>query len=307
MTIARTSGIAARLLVILVAAFLASAVTLSAPAEANSSAEQQFVQLINQARANNGLPALSTNSELRSVAADWSATMASDGNLRHNPNLGSQVSNWSRLTENVGMRRDGQDVSHTVQKLHEALMASSGHRANILDSGVSQVGVGVKIAGDGTVWVTQIFRQPKTSSSSDSSSGSSGSSSSSSSGTSSGSTSGQPSSSSTPSTTSNTPAPPPEPEPEPVVEPDPAPKHRAMPAPRPSMDDVLQVRDESRSPALRRTDDDASVVAASAPVGTGEVDVEVLGTAERAGGLAGLALLAGLLGATAIRRRVHAG
>lgn len=303
MAIARTGGIALRLLVVLIAAFLVSAVTFSAPAEANSSAEQQFVQLINQARANNGLPALSTNSELRSVAANWSATMASDGKLRHNPNLGSQVSNWSRLTENVGMRRDGQEVSYTVQKLHEALMASSGHRANILDSGVSQVGVGVRISDDGTVWVTQIFRQPKSSSGSSDSTSSSSSSTSSSSG----STTSQPSSSSsTPSSSNNTPAPAPEPEPEPVIEPDPAPKHRAMPAPRPSMDDVLKVRSESQAPGLRRTDDDASVVAASAPFGTSEADVEVLGTAERAGGLAGLALLAGLFAAAAIRRRVHA-
>jgi hypothetical protein len=46
-----------------------------------------------------------------------------------------------------------------VLLLHAALMASSGHRANILDRNVSQVGVGVTVR-NGTVWVTQVFRSP---------------------------------------------------------------------------------------------------------------------------------------------------
>jgi uncharacterized protein YkwD len=313
MTSTRATGAALRVLVVLIAGLLASAITFSAPAAANSSAEQQFVQLINQARASNGLPALSTNGELHGVAARWSAQMASDGNLRHNPNLGSQVSNWSRLTENVGMRRDGQAVSHTVQKLHEALMASSGHRANILDRNVSQVGVGVRISDNGTVWVTQIFRQPASSSSGGSSSGSSGSSSSSSSsggGSASGSTASSGGSASTggsaPSSANSAPPRAPEPEPEPVVEPDPAPKHRAIPAPRPSMDELLEVLERDRAPVMRRTDDEGTVVAASVSATDPVSGATVLGVSERRGALAGLVLVAAALGTLAVRRRVGA-
>src|SRR5690606_32710311 len=99
-----------------------------------------------------GLPALQVASDLRSVARSHSDVMASQQRLHHNPNLSSDVKNWRRLTENVG-------YGPTVSGLHSALMDSSGHRANILDANVSQVGVGVTVRG-GTVWVTQGFRNP---------------------------------------------------------------------------------------------------------------------------------------------------
>ena len=36
------------------------------------------------------------------VARRWSAAMAASGALAHNPDLGAQVSSWSRIAENVG-------------------------------------------------------------------------------------------------------------------------------------------------------------------------------------------------------------
>ncbi|MEX2503773.1 MAG: S-layer homology domain-containing protein, partial [Egicoccus sp.] len=43
--------------------------------------------------------------------------------------------------------------------LHTAFMNSEGHRRNILDTQVTQIGVGVEVR-DGTVWVTKVFRNP---------------------------------------------------------------------------------------------------------------------------------------------------
>lgn len=121
-------------------------------AHASGDAEAELTSLVNAERAAAGLPALQVSGDLVDVARRHSSRMASSGTLQHNPHLGSEVSNWTRVTENVGQGPD-------ARAIHDALMASSSHRANILDGAVSQVGVGVVVAGD-TLWMTQVFRQP---------------------------------------------------------------------------------------------------------------------------------------------------
>lgn len=138
----------AALVIVLLVAFGGVA---QAPIQA-SGAESTFVSLINAERTARGLPALASNAELASIARSWSAHMAETGVLAHNPNLASQVSNWQRITENVGF-------GSSPEGLHAAFMGSSDHRANILDPRVTQVGVGVAMSGD-TMWVTQVFRLP---------------------------------------------------------------------------------------------------------------------------------------------------
>ena len=96
--------------------------------------------------------------DLVEVATRHSQRMAAEGRLHHNDALASEVDGWERVTENVGTGPD-------ARRIHEALMASSSHRANILDTGVTQVGVGVAWR-DGTLWVTQVFRRPTTTASS---------------------------------------------------------------------------------------------------------------------------------------------
>jgi uncharacterized protein YkwD len=127
-----------------------------------TSAEERLVNDINRERQNRGLAALQVNIGLREVARSWSSTMSSQNRLYHNPNLATQVSNstdgqWTRLSENVGRTRlTGATWSQLADRIHAALMDSSGHRANILGPH-NQVGVGVTIAGDGTMWITQVF------------------------------------------------------------------------------------------------------------------------------------------------------
>lgn len=129
----------------------------SSPAEArtDSSAEVRFVDSINAERARRGLPRLLVDNDLRSVARRHSVRMADRNQLYHNPNLTTDVSSWRRVTENIGR-------GSSVSSLHRALMSSEGHRANILDRNVSEVGIGVEVRGS-TLWVTQVFRQPSTS------------------------------------------------------------------------------------------------------------------------------------------------
>lgn len=119
-------------------------------AEATTSMETDFVRLLNAERTQRGLRQLTVHPDLQHVARDHSDTMAARNLLHHNPTLATEVSGWSRITENVGR-------GPSAARLHDALMASTGHRANILDSRVDQVGVGVTVVS-GTVWVTQVFR-----------------------------------------------------------------------------------------------------------------------------------------------------
>jgi uncharacterized protein YkwD len=137
------------------AALLAIAGLVAAPgaqAASSSTSEQQFVSSINGARHAAGRPALSTSSELASVARAWAAKMASSDTLKHNPNLTSQITNWRYAGENVGVGGD-------VVSLHQAFMDSAPHKANILDRDYTQIGVGVVMAG-GRMWVAEVFRTP---------------------------------------------------------------------------------------------------------------------------------------------------
>jgi len=123
------------------------------PAFADSGMESQFVSAVNSERTAKGLPALAVAGDLTSLGRSHSRVMADAGNLHHNPNLGSAVSGWQKVGENVGR-------GPTVSSIHGALMNSSGHRRNILDSDWTQIGVGVVVDGGGQVWVTQVFRKP---------------------------------------------------------------------------------------------------------------------------------------------------
>jgi len=133
---------------------LALAFAVAPPAKADPNLDEaQFFADLNAVRARNGVPPLGTDGQLINVARAWSAQMAGPAGLSHNPNLGSQVSNWRTLGENVG---EGSDVA-TVEA---ALEASPHHFQNMVDPAFQYVGIGVVEAG-GLVWVTEDFKQAK--------------------------------------------------------------------------------------------------------------------------------------------------
>src|SRR5947209_16389592 len=139
-----------------VAAVLGVALAFAAapPARADSNVDEaQFFADLNAVRARNGVPPLATDGQLVSVARAWSAQMAGPAGLSHNPDLGSQVSNWRTLGENVGTGGD-------VASIEAALEASPHHFENMVDPAFNYVGIGVVEAG-GAVWVTEDFKQAK--------------------------------------------------------------------------------------------------------------------------------------------------
>ncbi|MBV8236894.1 MAG: CAP domain-containing protein [Acidimicrobiia bacterium] len=139
---------------------VASIVT-AVPARADSvdpgAAAQEFFAMTNGERANAGVPPLQWRDDVAGMAVAQSAAMAQAGTIWHGPFV-SQANltalNANLLAENVGMGSD-------VQTIHTAFMNSPHHRENILDAALSQVGIGVVVGGDGTVYVTEDFLHPK--------------------------------------------------------------------------------------------------------------------------------------------------
>jgi hypothetical protein len=114
---------------------------------AEEAAESQFISLANRERSR----AFTVDGELTGIARRWSAKMASENRLEHNPNLANEVTqDWKRLGENVGVGND-------PPQIHAAFMNSPGHRANIVDPDFTRIGVGVARGSDGRVWVTEVF------------------------------------------------------------------------------------------------------------------------------------------------------
>ena len=129
------------------------ALAAAAPAAHASTEESQFVSLANKERANRGLRSYSVASDLVAVARRHAQRMAAKHSIYHNPNLGSEVTGWQAVGENVGM-------GGSASSVHQAFMNSTAHRANILDGDFTQVGMGTAYDDKGVLYVTQVFRKP---------------------------------------------------------------------------------------------------------------------------------------------------
>jgi hypothetical protein len=127
-----------------------ASVTAHAAGDANAAS---FVAKANAERQARGLRPYVVKSDLAAVAARHSARMAAKNSLYHNPNLDSEVSNWQVVGENVG---DG----GSVDSIHTAFMNSPAHRANILATDYTEIGIGTATDSRGVIWVTQVFRLP---------------------------------------------------------------------------------------------------------------------------------------------------
>lgn len=113
--------------------------------------EAVFVARVNSLRAEAGLAPFSNDTEIRSVAQNWTVAMADAGRISHNPNLGSQVTApWQKLGENVG-------TGGNAESVEDAFEASPGHRRNILDAEFTSIAVTVIVRGE-RIYVTQQFR-----------------------------------------------------------------------------------------------------------------------------------------------------
>lgn len=125
--------------------------------------EAAVVDLVNDERATAGCPALTVDDWLTAAARAHSADMAARDYFSHTTPEGvafsTRITNagyrWSSAGENIAK---GQ---RTPQEVMTAWMNSEGHRANILNCGFVNLGVGVAANASGVLLWTQDFATPR--------------------------------------------------------------------------------------------------------------------------------------------------
>ncbi|MEW6441225.1 MAG: CAP domain-containing protein [bacterium] len=124
--------------------------------------EREMFELLNDARADNGLQPLLADPGLTEAARQNSQDMADRNFFSHvNPDgesvmdrvSAAGVEDYGALGENIAMNQGHDDPVRTA---HEALLASADHRANILSDAYTHLGIGIAADGD-TYYFTQVF------------------------------------------------------------------------------------------------------------------------------------------------------
>lgn len=126
----------------------------------SGSMTSQVVTLVNKERASNGLQSLASDSQLAKLAQMKAEDMAKNGYFSHtSPTYGSAFDMMK--TYGVSYKTAGENIAKgqkTAQSVMNGWMNSSGHRANILKSDYTKIGVGYAKASDGTTCWVQIFK-----------------------------------------------------------------------------------------------------------------------------------------------------
>lgn len=116
----------------------------SSPEPAFSTFEQQVFDLTNQQRVQFGFAPLTLNLTLNDVAEKHSQDMATNNYFSHQGRDGSQP--WDRMSaEGYSYSRAAENIAFgqpTPQDVVTAWMNSPGHRQNILDPNLKDIGVG---------------------------------------------------------------------------------------------------------------------------------------------------------------------
>jgi uncharacterized protein YkwD len=126
-------------------------VPVTAPTVSSFAAE--VLDIVNAERAKVGATDLAINACAQDMAQDWTEHMAASGDLVHNSlrPLFSCGSSVRAAAENIAY--GGQ----TPAALMSMWMNSPGHRANILNPALKEIGIGIATASDGRIWATQDF------------------------------------------------------------------------------------------------------------------------------------------------------
>ncbi|HWS19012.1 MAG TPA: CAP domain-containing protein [Candidatus Elarobacter sp.] len=121
------------------------------------SAEKRIFEELNHERASHDLSLLTWNPHAADAALAHARLLAENGKLSHQflreatlpERLGATGARFTVAAENVAR-------TEYVEDVHLALMGSSGHRANILNTSYNAVGIGV-VEDKGRIYVTQDF------------------------------------------------------------------------------------------------------------------------------------------------------
>ncbi len=127
------------------------------PSASLTADEQSLINQVNQERTKLGLQALQIDYSLVALAKQKSHDMAVNNYFSHvSPTLGSVYTMLDRA--GISYSRAGENIARTgsISRAHPLFMNSAGHRANILHSGYTHIGVGIVKQGT-SYHITQIF------------------------------------------------------------------------------------------------------------------------------------------------------
>jgi uncharacterized protein YkwD len=132
--------------------------------------EQQMLELINRDRADpantaethGGALPLQWNESLAAVARAHSLDMLNQGYFAHEDGMGRNVANrveaagmeWQTVGENIALYNS---VASAEAAFMNEPRFTKNHRANILNSGFTEVGIGIVQAPNGSLYITQDF------------------------------------------------------------------------------------------------------------------------------------------------------
>jgi hypothetical protein len=137
--------------------FLLTSAQAAQAVPAISSAEARIFEELNHERTSHGLSALQWDDHAANAARAHAQLLAENGRLSH------QFPGETSLPERLGATGarftvSAENVARTefIEDVHPALIGSSGHRANILNTSYNAVGIGV-VEQQGKIYVTQDF------------------------------------------------------------------------------------------------------------------------------------------------------
>ncbi|MQR97439.1 CAP domain-containing protein [Fictibacillus phosphorivorans] len=121
--------------------------------------EQQMLNLVNQEREKQGLPALKADPELTKVARVKAKDMIDNNYFDHNsPTYGSPFDMMKKFGVDYNTAGENLAGNSSVDGAHTSLMNSQGHRENILKSEYTSVGIGVVDGGQYGKMFVQMFK-----------------------------------------------------------------------------------------------------------------------------------------------------
>jgi len=121
--------------------------------------EAKMLQLVNEERRKENLPALKNDPELTIVARAHSKDMFTRGYFAHiDPDRKSPFDRMRSAGVRYLSAGENLALGQTLTICHNGLMNSPGHRANILDRSYGRVGIGILDGGMHGLMVTQNFR-----------------------------------------------------------------------------------------------------------------------------------------------------
>ena len=137
----------------------AAAAQVLTPVVPAATQQQQILDGLNRERAKVGAPAVTLDPTLEVVAQDWADVLAQGDGMKHNPNLGTLLSDFPRWGEIVATADMGNPDTRGLENGDLAVttwMGSDPHRAVLQDATYNTVGIGLVyttlVSGGRTVW-----------------------------------------------------------------------------------------------------------------------------------------------------------